>query len=104
MAPRIPFPNPLPGVGPPVIDTKNPVKSVTDPIGNLSSAVTDINGFVTALTQRNTWLRVAEVTLGGVLLIVGIAAIVKATPVGSAIASAQATGQKAAMKAVKYIK
>lgn len=105
MAPRtIPFPNPLLGFGPPVVDTKDPAGSIKNPLSGIQSAVTDINGLATALTQRNTWLRAAEIVLGGVLLAIGIAAIVKATPVGSAIKSAQSTGQKTAMKAVKYVK
>lgn len=47
--------------------------------------LTDINGFVSALTQRNTWLRIGEGILGLLLIGIGVAALTKGTPIGAAI-------------------
>lgn len=50
-----------------------------------SLKLTDLAGFVTALTQKNTWLRVGEAVLGLILVAIGVAAVTKGTPIGSAI-------------------
>ena len=45
----------------------------------------DITGFLSTLTNRNTWLRVGEAVLGLLLVGIGVAAITKGTAIGSAI-------------------
>jgi hypothetical protein len=50
-----------------------------------AGVLTDVSGFLSALTQRNTWLRVGEGVLGLLLVGIGIAAITRNTPIGSAI-------------------
>lgn len=47
--------------------------------------VSDVTGFLSALAQRNTWLRVGEGVLGLLLIGIGVAAITRNTPLGSAI-------------------
>lgn len=49
--------------------------------------VTDVTGFLSALAQRNTWLRVGEGVLGLLLIGIGVAAVTRNTPLGSAIRS-----------------
>lgn len=50
-----------------------------------SGVLTDVGGFLSALTQRNTWLRIGEGVLGLLLVGIGVAAITRGTPIGSAI-------------------
>lgn len=50
-----------------------------------SGVLTDVSGFLSALTQRNTWLRVGEGILGLLLIGIGVAALTKNTPIGSAL-------------------
>lgn len=40
-----------------------------------AGAIPGVSGFFTALGQSNTWIRVAKVIVGGVMLIVGLAHI-----------------------------
>jgi len=80
---------------------KNPIGGIVDPfhtgpnqVGSIPGVgqLTDINGFVSALTQRNTWLRIGEGLLGLLLIGIGVAALTKGTPIGAAIRTgAQAT-------------
>lgn len=53
-----------------------------------AGSLTDISGFVSALTQRNTWLRIGEGILGLLLVGIGIAAVTRGTPVGAAVRKA----------------
>lgn len=67
-----------------------PALSPGDAPGNIpgvpdSLKLTDLAGFVTALTQRNTWLRIGEAVLGLLLVGIGVAAVTRGTPIGSAI-------------------
>jgi hypothetical protein len=77
----------------------NPIPAVTGAeaaAGNVTGALgvgTDVNGFVSALTQRATWLRVGEGLLGIVLIAIGVSAFAKSTSVG-----------QTAVKAAKLIK
>jgi hypothetical protein len=67
---------------------------VADAAGAASTiipGVKEIGEFFNALTQGNTWIRVGEGALGLLLLVVGVAAITRGTPIGSAIR----TGAKA---------
>jgi len=54
-----------------------------DSIGN---AVEGVAGFVGALTDPHTWVRIAEVVLGLVLIAVGIAKLTNAVPIATRIA------------------
>ena|SRR6266702_3678351 len=44
--------------------------------------------FVCMLTQRETWVRIAEVTLGSALILVGLAKLMENTEAGKALRSA----------------
>lgn len=57
-----------------------------------AGTLTDVAGFVSALTQRNTWLRVGEGVLGLLLIGIGVAALTRGTAVGSAIRKGVKTG------------
>jgi hypothetical protein len=48
--------------------------------------LTTVEGFLSTLTNSNTWLRVAEVILGLVLIAVGLAKLTNAVPVATRIA------------------
>lgn len=63
---------PIPAIGLP---------GVKNPIGTL-------NGFLTALSDKNTWVRIAEAVLGLGLLIVGLSQLAKGTPLGDAAGKA----------------
>ncbi len=60
-------------------------------------SLTDVNGFVSALTQRATWLRLGEGVLGLILIAVGVIALTKSSSIGQA-------AQKTAGTAAKFIK
>jgi hypothetical protein len=49
-------------------------------------SLVSVTGFLSALANPNTWLRVAEVGLGVILLAVGIAKLTNAVPVATKIA------------------
>jgi len=52
-------------------------------IPNPLHALGSVEQFLTLLANRNLWFRVAEVTIGGVLIAAGVSAIVKdVSPVG----------------------
>jgi hypothetical protein len=61
-------------LGPVIPNSLNPIHGVT-------SAAHDVTGFISALTEPNTWIRIAEVTVGAIMLAVGISAMLK-VPVG----------------------
>lgn len=64
--------------------------------------LTDVSGFLSALTQRNTWLRVGEGILGLLLIGIGVAAVTRGTPIGSAIRAG--VNKTAAGKITKVLK
>jgi len=67
------------------------VGSLPDSAGKtLGGALTDINGFLSRLTQRNTWIRVGEILLGVVLIAVGVARMTNAVSAATKIAKAVA--------------
>jgi hypothetical protein len=63
----------------PAASSGNPVTGnenlITSSAGSAANAlgIGSISGFLTALSSANTWIRVAKVTIGGVILIVGLA-------------------------------
>lgn len=59
--------------------------AVNNPVTNAIPGLSQVGDFFSALTQANTWIRVAKVVFGGVLLVIGIAHI---TGAGNAVASA----------------
>lgn len=61
--------------------------SVTGAVTNLVPGVKEIGQFFNALTQGATWLRIGEAALGIMLVGLGVAAMTKGTPIGSAIRS-----------------
>lgn len=64
--------------------------------GDLAKGAVDVGGFLSALTNKNTWLRVAEVSIGVLLLVVGL---VKLTNAASVVSSATPAGK--VIKALK---
>lgn len=66
----------------------------TGPVEGIGELAEDLNplvaieGFLSVLTNRNTWLRVGEGLLGILLVGVGVIAITRGTPVGSAVKKA----------------
>lgn len=70
-----------------------PPPSIPTPGQNLADAAKavksiDIGGFLSALANANTWIRVAEVVLGAVLIAVGLAQMTNAVPLATKIAKA----------------
>lgn len=66
----------------------DPVTSGKEALENLKKVggtLTDISGLATALTQRNTWLRIGEGALGVLLIGIGVMALTRNTPVGQAV-------------------
>ena len=62
----------------------------------ITGAATSTADFLSRLTSANTWLRVAEVLLGTLLIAVGIAKITNASELANKIAGAAGTAGKAA--------
>lgn len=60
--------------------------SVLNGAGGLLSGLAAIGDFFARLTEANTWLRVGEVTLGVILISIGIAKMTNAVPVATKIA------------------
>jgi hypothetical protein len=103
MAPQAPkHPTlPIPGVPPVPAPVKNGIiGGVLGPASLLpgSGVLTDLPGFLSALTQRNTWLRVGEGFLGLILIGIGVFAITRSQPIGkAAIKTASTVGKVAAL-------
>lgn len=56
-------------------------------VGGLHDTVApaiDVAGFLSALVQRNTWVRIGEGVLGLILIGIGIAAVTRSQPLGKA--------------------
>jgi len=68
----------------------NPDKSVAKDLGNTAASaipgLSDIGDFFSALSQKNTWIRVGKVVLGGLLLVIGLARITGADNAVAAMA------------------
>lgn len=65
----------------------------TGAIGQVQQAVggsAGIADFLSRLTQKNTWVRVAEVAIGIILIAVGVARMTHAVPIATKIAGAVA--------------
>lgn len=65
-----------------IFDPTNP----NNPIHVPAPPHLDISGFLSALANANTWVRVAEVLIGVVLIAVGIAELTNAVPAATKIA------------------
>ena len=61
---------------------------VQKPVNKIPNPVSGLGSFLARLSQASTWLRVAEVLLGVVLLAVGVARITNAVPIATKIAGA----------------
>jgi hypothetical protein len=61
-------------------NNSNPVGAIAGAAANAESDVSSIEGFLSGLTSANLWIRVAKVTVGSIILIVGL---VKLTGVAS---------------------
>jgi len=61
-----------------------PGSSAAGAAGAKVSSLGQIGSFFGALTQKNTWIRVAEVLLGAALLIIGLAKLASGTEAGKA--------------------
>lgn len=59
------------------------------------SGINAIGDFFQRLTQSATWVRVAEVVVGGLVLYVGLKGLTSGTPVGNAVKSAKSGAGKA---------
>lgn len=83
---NIPIPIPLPGAPP--IHVHVPGTGGNDGIGlpnpgNIIHGAQDVGHFLGALTNPNTWIRVAEVTVGVILIAVGISAMLRIDVAGT---------------------
>lgn len=85
------------------IDTKFKSTKPTHPIGDPLAPLGQIGDFFHRITEKETWTRIGEVALGGILLYVGVRAITHgSSTVGSqARKSATKPVSKIATKAVK---
>jgi hypothetical protein len=57
-------------------------------VGAAESAATAVPDFLSRLTDATTWIRVAEVAAGLLLIAIGLAEITKAVPIATTIAKA----------------
>lgn len=73
--PAIQKANPAPGVlGQTERDNAgNPVGNAAKAAEDAASAITSVEGFLSTLGDRNLWIRVTKILVGGVILIVGLA-------------------------------
>lgn len=73
------------GIGPPPS-----IPTPGDNLKSIGSAVKAIDwgGFLSALSNANTWIRVAEVLVGVLLIAVGVAQLTHAVPIATKIAKA----------------
>jgi len=66
--PAIQKANPSPGVLGEVAADNN-----SNPLGQAASGITTLEGFLSALGDKNLWIRTAKIVIGGSLLLVGVA-------------------------------
>lgn len=59
--------------------------------------------FLSRLTQANTWLRIAEVVAGGILVIVAVNAALKSSPTANAAVNTTRSGLKKTAKVIGAI-
>jgi hypothetical protein len=64
---------------------------------NPLKGVAAVGDFFSRLTESSTWIRIGEFIGGGILVIVGLNALARGTPVGNAVQSVK-TGAKKAVK------
>jgi len=69
----------------------NPLDAIANVAGALANVGEMLGGFITFLTDPNTWRRVALVGLGAAVVIVGIGVVARGTEAGQTVESA-ATG------------
>jgi hypothetical protein len=69
-------------------NSSNPVGKAAGAVAGAESDVSSIEGFLSGLTSANLWIRVAKVTIGGAILLVGL---IKLTGVLSSNSVAQKT-------------
>jgi hypothetical protein len=62
------------------------INTKASPVLNSPAGIDAIGGFFTKLGEPSTWIRVAEVVLGVILLAVGVARITHAVPIATKIA------------------
>ena len=62
----------------------------------VTGAVTSTTDFLSRLTDPNTWIRIAEVVLGLVLIAVGVAKLTNAVPIATKVAGGAAKVGKVA--------
>lgn len=86
--PAIPNPATWPGSG--------VIKGAIGAGKNIVGAVTDQTTFLSRLTSPNLWLRIGEVTIGLLLLVVGINAMIKQAGGPDVVGGAAKTGKTAA--------
>lgn len=77
-------------------DVNNAVNTSTGTVTGAVSAAATVGDFLGRLEEPQTWLRITEVVLGGILLIVAIKGIV--SPVTTPITNSVKSGAKTAVK------
>lgn len=70
---------------------ENPVAPVVQGVENSVPGLSQIGTFFSDLSQASTWVRVAEVLAGLVLIAVGVARITHAVPIATKVAKAVGT-------------
>ena len=65
---------------------------VQKPVNKIPNPVSGVTGFLSRLTEQSTWVRVAEVVLGLILIAVGVAKITHAVPIATKVAGIAAKG------------
>lgn len=68
--------------------------------GSVIGGVKDVAGFVSALSSPNTWIRVAEVVVGFLLIGVGIDAMLKGAPTDMAKKAGKAAAKAGELAAL----
>jgi hypothetical protein len=71
-------------------------QSASSAVGNPLAGVAAIGDFFNRLTEGNTWLRVGEVTVGLLILYIGLNAVMKGTPVETATHTATKAAKRTA--------
>jgi len=69
-------------------------RGLSGAVGATGTALTDLSGFVSALSQKATWVRIGEGVLGLVMIAIGLTMISKGTAVGNAAGTAVKTATK----------
>lgn len=72
----------------------NPLDVVDDVAGAITKLASAVGGFLTFLTDPNTWRRLALIALGGTVAVVGVAVIARGTEAGKAVEDAATSAAK----------